>query len=44
VLEIADIRQLFPGLAGTTYLNTANVCVGYAGFDWTEAERAGEEA
>lgn len=60
MLEIADIRQLFPGLAGTTYLNTANVCVGCApalqayahalalwsrgGFDWTEAERAGEEA
>jgi len=31
VLEIADIRQLFPGLTGTTYLNTANLCVGVRG-------------
>ncbi len=60
VLDLAEIRRLFPDLDGTTYLNTANMCVGcapateaYQGaltrwgrgrFDWTEAERAGEEA
>ena len=60
VLDLAEIRRLFPDLDGTTYLNTANMCVGcapateaYQGalsrwgrgrFDWTEAERAGEDA
>lgn len=56
----ADIRQLFPGLENTIYLNTATMNVGCAPareayeqaverwtagrFDWTEAERAGEDA
>lgn len=56
----ADVRQLFPGLKNTIYLNTASMNVGSAParaayelaleqwsagrFDWTEAERAGEDA
>jgi cysteine desulfurase/selenocysteine lyase len=55
----ADIRELFPGLKDTIYLNTATMSVGCAParaayeraadrwsagrFDWTEAERAGED-
>jgi selenocysteine lyase/cysteine desulfurase len=55
-----DLRDLFPGLEDTIYLNTATMSVGCtpareayqravglwsAGrFDWTEAERAGEDA
>jgi selenocysteine lyase/cysteine desulfurase len=59
-MQAADIRELFPGLKDTIYLNTASMNVGcaparkayeraverwFAGrFDWTEAERAGEDA
>lgn len=55
-----DVRELFPGLKNTIYLNTASMNVGSAParlayelaleqwcagrFDWTEAERAGEDA
>lgn len=55
-----EIRQLFPGLKDTIYLNTASMNVGCAParaayelairrwaegtFDWSEAERAGEDA
>jgi cysteine desulfurase/selenocysteine lyase len=59
-MDAEDIRQLFPGLRHTIYLNTASMNVGCAParsayeqamerwstgrFDWTEAERAGEDA
>jgi cysteine desulfurase / selenocysteine lyase len=59
-MQATDIRQLFPGLRNTIYLNTASMNVGCAPareayeraverwsagrFDWTEAERAGEDA
>ncbi|MDR6414733.1 aminotransferase class V-fold PLP-dependent enzyme [Pseudarthrobacter sulfonivorans] len=59
-MEAGEIRQLFPGLKNTIYLNTASMNVGCAParaayesalerwstgrFDWTEAERAGEDA
>jgi selenocysteine lyase/cysteine desulfurase len=59
-MNVAGIRDLFPGLKATIYLNTATMSVGCtpareayecavdrwsAGqFDWTEAERAGDDA
>jgi selenocysteine lyase/cysteine desulfurase len=60
MMNMAEIRALFPGLTGTIYLNTATMSAGSAParaayeraaerwsagrFDWTDAERAGEDA